>query len=133
MSDKIRSLTGRFLILTAVLLCLIPLTAAQQTKETVYSSGKKASPPVVPIATAQEGTIRVNTADPEELTQLPGIGETIASFIIGERDTDGPYYYPEDLVSVKGIGLRRMEQYRYLIDLSPEESEEQNGIPRLIP
>ena len=98
-----------------------------------YSSGKKASAPVVPIATAQEGTIRVNSADPEELTQLPGIGETIAAFIIGERDTDGPYYYPEDLVSVKGIGLRRMEQYRYMIDLSPEESEEQNGIPRLIP
>ena len=133
MSDKIRSLTGTLLIVCSILLCIIPLIAGQPSKGTVYSSGNKAALPIVPYAAEQKGTIRINDAEPEELTELPGIGETLAALIIEERNRNGPYYYPEDLISVKGIGLRKMEQYRDMVDLSQDESEEQNGIPRLIP
>ena len=56
-----------------------------------------------------QGTVRINEADAEELKQLPGIGETLASAIVEERIDHGPFYYPEDLLSVKGIGQSKFK------------------------
>ncbi len=48
--------------------------------------------------------INVNTASPEELEALPGIGPTLARRIVQERSTRGPFKSIEDLQRVKGIG-----------------------------
>ena len=48
------------------------------------------------------------TAD--ELDTLPGVGEVIAQRIIEEREENGPFYYPEDLMNVKGIGEKTLEK-----------------------
>ena len=51
-----------------------------------------------------EGRVNINTAGPEELMTLPGIGEVRARAIIDDREANGPFVYPEDLIRVKGIG-----------------------------
>ncbi len=59
-----------------------------------------------PAAAHAEGEIRVdvNAAGLEELMALPGIGEARARAIIEDREANGPYRFPEDLIRVKGIG-----------------------------
>lgn len=54
--------------------------------------------------TPQAGRIDLNSATVEQLTLLPGIGETLAQRIITYRDTVGPFKRTEDLLNVKGIG-----------------------------
>lgn len=39
-----------------------------------------------------------------------GVGEVIAQRIIEEREENGPFYYPEDLMNVKGIGEKTLEK-----------------------
>jgi len=60
--------------------------------------------PPAAVRTEGEGRVDVNTAGLEELTSLPGIGEARAQAILDDREANGPYRYPEDLIRVKGIG-----------------------------
>ncbi len=53
-----------------------------------------------------------NAGDTDDLRELPGIGETISSMVIAERNANGPFYYPEDILSVKGIGVKTLEKMR---------------------
>ena len=124
MSDRIRRTAGTLLILGCMTLCAVPAVTAGQKRQDSYRSG--GMPARIPglSRTEQFGTIRVNDADAEELTEMPGVGETLASLIIAERDKNGPFYYPEDLEAVKGIGPRKLEQLRGMLDLSTKESEE---------
>ena len=48
--------------------------------------------------------ININTADIEELDQLPGIGEVLAGRIIAYREEHGPFRIVEDITNVSGIG-----------------------------
>ncbi len=77
---------------------------------------------IAPIRLSTGGTIDPNTADVYELTELPGIGETLAQHTIDERETNGPFFYPEDLMQVKGIGIKKLEGFRELLDLTLEEA-----------
>ena len=64
--------------------------------------------------------IDVNTAEWDELVQLPGIGPTYASRIIESRRNEGPFTCPEDLLRVHGIGPKRLEQMRpFLAPIEP--------------
>jgi competence ComEA-like helix-hairpin-helix protein len=56
-----------------------------------------------------EGEINVNTADKDTLMLLPGVGETIATEIIKEREANGLFHFPEDLLAVKGIGAKKLD------------------------
>ena len=61
--------------------------------------------------------IAPNTATAEELDLLPGVGEVISKAFITEREQNGPFYYPEDLLQIKGIGEKKLEKMRHLIKL----------------
>jgi competence ComEA-like helix-hairpin-helix protein len=63
--------------------------------------------------------IPVNTADEAELCRLYGIGPALAQAIIAQRETYGPFFFPEDLLSVKGITLRKLEKIIAEITLDP--------------
>ncbi len=73
----------------------------------------------VPDMTAEpvSGAVNVNTASADELITLPGIGPVTAQRIIDARDTYGPYHYPEDLLTVSGIGVKVLERLKPLITL----------------
>ena len=50
----------------------------------------------------------LNSGDLTALDDLPGIGEVTAGRIIETRERDGTFYFPEDLMTVSGIGEKRL-------------------------
>ena len=56
--------------------------------------------------------VDLNTAGVEELTTLPGIGESLAKRIIDYRTAHGPFESPEGLLEVSGIGEKKLEELR---------------------
>lgn len=62
----------------------------------------------VPAAPAEEdGLISINQADEKKLTELPGIGPSMAKRIAEYRQEHGPFAAVEDLQKVKGIGASK--------------------------
>jgi competence protein ComEA len=53
--------------------------------------------------------VNINTAGPEELATLPGIGPALAARIIQYRTASGPFLSPRDLICVSGIGEAKLE------------------------
>lgn len=65
-----------------------------------------------PDAQNNNGKININTADVQQLTLLPGIGETMAKRIIDYRTENGGFSTIEDLMKVSGIGEKKFEQMK---------------------
>jgi comEA protein len=63
------------------------------------------------------GLINVNTASFEKLQELPGIGPAYASRIVEWREINGKFTSREQLMEIRGIGEKRLEQIRHLIVL----------------
>lgn len=61
------------------------------------------------------GLIDINTADAGTLDRLPGVGPVISQAIIDYRNANGPFRSVEDLMKVKGIGPKKMEQIRPMV------------------
>ena len=59
--------------------------------------------------------ININKASAEELTQLKGVGPSIAAKIVEYRDKNGPFKSPEDLTMVSGIGPKTYENNKDMI------------------
>ena len=62
--------------------------------------------------------VDLNTAGVEELTTLPGIGESLAKRIIDYRSEHGPFESPEGLLEVSGIGEKKLEELRDYITVA---------------
>lgn len=56
--------------------------------------------------------VNINTADAQTLATLEGIGEKRAEAIIEYRSKHGPFVSIEDLIKVKGIGVKTLEKNR---------------------
>lgn len=56
------------------------------------------------------GPVNLNRASPEELQALPGVGEVLARRIVREREENGPFAYPQDVLCVKGIGQKTLQK-----------------------
>ena len=70
--------------------------------------------PSVPADTAGQpkggdGKININLATQSELTDLPGIGNVLASRIVDYRRQHGDFQKIEDIRNVSGIGEKRYE------------------------
>ena len=117
MSERVRKTIGITALLLSVVLCLIPSLSGSKVTRTDYQSGDNTRWRIKSLQPGNYGTIRINEADAEELTCIPGIGEKISSLIVAERETNGPFYYPEDLLAVHGIGPVLLRIIKNLIDL----------------
>ena len=70
---------------------------------------------VSPGAAVPNGRVDINRATVAELQTLPGVGPKTAEAIISNRETMGRFIQVDDLMRVKGIGPKRMEQLRELV------------------
>jgi len=82
----------RLLLTTLLLLCACATTAT--TKK----------PPTHPI--------NINTAQSADLQQVPGIGPATAEKILQTRKSYGSFKTVDDLLSIRGIGPKRLEKMR---------------------
>lgn len=97
---------------TLLLMQAVPHGAAPETYE---ASGRRWELAAIELP---DGTVQVNTASLDELIELPGVGETIGQYIMDERESRGPFLYPEDLLSVRGIGEKTLENLRDWLDMT---------------
>lgn len=66
----------------------------------------------------EDGSLRaieINKAGFDALTLLPGIGSVIAERIITRRNNEGPFEVVEDLLSIKGIGVKKFAKIEKFI------------------
>ena len=61
---------------------------------------------------ASSGIVNINTAASAELQTLSGVGEATAQAIIEERESNGPFTSPEDLMRVSGIGEKKFAKIK---------------------
>jgi competence protein ComEA len=67
---------------------------------------------------AEEMSVDINTASAEELAEvLQGVGMARAEAIVAYREEHGKFQYIDELVNVRGIGLRTVDQNRDRIEL----------------
>lgn len=89
--------------------------------ETQHSAPEESPAPETEAEPAQSarpaGKININSADKETLTQLPGIGETIAERIIEYRNSYGPFHNTDELMDVSGIGEGKYGAIKELITI----------------
>ena len=64
---------------------------------------------------AASAPVDLNSATPEQLDALPGIGPATAAKIIGYRQAHGPFRSVDELDAVPGIGPARIEQLKGLV------------------
>ncbi len=77
-------------------------------------SGANKKPPLKPI--------NINTANSEELQQVPGIGPATAEKILQMRKSYGAFKSVDDLLSIRGIGKKRLEKMRKYLTVSKSAS-----------
>ena len=97
-----------------------PLTDGQQVLVPRASDAAQAPGTApAPGASTVGGTtlVNVNTASPEELETLPGIGEVLAATIVQYREEHGPFTSVDQLLDVSGIGEVTLEELRDLVTI----------------
>jgi competence protein ComEA len=67
---------------------------------------------VAPEQSTTSGKVAINSAGPEELATLPGIGPVLAERIAMYREEHGPFATVEDLLDVPGIGEAKLASLR---------------------
>ena len=73
------------------------------------------------------GPVNVNTASAEEMSEnLKGIGVSKAQLIVDYREANGSFIHADELVNVKGIGVRTVDLNRELILVEDENATAKN-------
>ena len=66
--------------------------------------------------------VNVNTASAEDISEnLKGIGLSKARLIVDYRESNGVFLHVDELVKVKGIGIKTIDRNRGMILLQDEE------------
>lgn len=81
----------------------------------VGEAPQASSEPASDAPGGSDGPVNLNTATVEELDELPGVGEATALAIVEDRERNGPFSSPEDLMRVSGIGEKKFEKLEGLV------------------
>ncbi len=70
------------------------------------------------------GPVDINAADAKTLTkELTGVGASKAQAIVSYRQQHGPFAKPSDILKVKGIGVRILEDNRHNIRINSKAAQ----------
>ena len=68
--------------------------------------------------------VNVNTASAEEIAaNLKGIGPSKAQLIVAYREQNGAFMHVDELVNVKGIGIKTIDRNRGMILLEQADTD----------
>ena len=74
----------------------------------------------LPLFAAAGEPVNINTADAVSIAaSLNGIGEAKARAIVDYREKNGPFKSADELVNVKGVGLKTVEKNRDQMTVTP--------------
>ncbi len=80
---------------------------------------------LVQTGLAQETRVDINSASAEQLAEaLDGVGPAKSEAIVDYRQENGDFEHIDELVNVRGIGLRTLDQNRERIELDAEPASE---------
>lgn len=81
-------------------------------------------PQIAQFVTRLNEPLDLNTATLEELIDLPGIGPVLAQRIVEYREAHGGFKSVEELIRIRGIGPKRLEQLRGRVRVAqPSQSQ----------
>ena len=86
---------------------LMSMPSSVRHPEKTRSSARATS-----AAATNSGPISLSRASAEELDKLPGVGPSTAAKIIAYRNANGPFKTVDDLLQVKGIGPKKLNDIR---------------------
>ena len=81
----------------------------------------KKKPPAKPV--------NINTATSEELQQVPGIGPATAEKILQMRKSYGAFKSVDDLLSIRGLGPKRLEKMRKYLTVGKPAPAKSGALP----
>jgi competence protein ComEA len=101
----------------------VNLAAKIADGDRIYVPRRGESPPPAPSAgstssasaSAQSGPVDLNSASPEQLDALPGVGPATAKAIVEYRTRHGRFRTVDDLLSVPGIGPAKLATLKPLV------------------
>ncbi len=64
---------------------------------------------------AASGKININSATSEQLSEIKGIGPSLAERIIEFRNQNGPFNAIDELLMVKGIGPKLLDKIKPML------------------
>lgn len=70
--------------------------------------------------TPPSSRLDLNTASATQLAQIPGIGLITAKAIVQFRQRSGPFERVEDLLAIRGISTRKLQQIRPYVMVSKQ-------------
>ena len=123
MSEHVKKAAAVLLAAVSVVAVAVCAVQAAVPEQNIYTGRGIRSGIIEPEVRLDPSDI-FNTGSIEELCQIQGIGERLASMIVLEREENGLYIYPEDILSVNGIGYKKLEQFRPLMKKNNQESRE---------
>ncbi|MDR1620976.1 MAG: ComEA family DNA-binding protein [Synergistaceae bacterium] len=92
--------------------------SAALTQQALPQRQNPSRPRSAPLKTVN-GKVDVNRASQEELISLKGVGPVLAKNIVEHRLKNGRFRSVEDLLQVKGIGVKKLEGLRDSVILGP--------------
>jgi len=124
---KITKTEGFILAFTTVFLCSLLMISAHE-RSAVREAGVETDKDVPQEAFLPDITpLDLNTANAQDLDELPGIGEVLAQRILTYREEYGRFESIEELLEISGIGEKTLEGLRERVTVNGGNRDEDLG------
>ena len=98
--------TMKRLIVICLMLCVMGVAAPAM----LFAAGNAE-------ALEQVAKVSINAGSATDFQTLPGIGAVTAEKIVSFREQNGPFASVDDLIKVKGVGFKTLENLRSMVEL----------------